>query len=129
MNRFIYALLIVTGFSTSSMAQTLKISGVDASEPQLYDKASKALGKTLTLTFYDNSVSVTSPGQSGTLNLKKDTETQYLKVEETNSKSSTYKLTLTKTFGVITSVTLGFSYQKKYQPNESGWSTLTAKRF
>ena len=129
MNRIIFTFLILTSITTASLAQTLKISGVDASDTKLYDKVSKALGKTLTLSFYDNSVSLNSPGESGTLNLKKSSDTEYIKQEDTNSKSSMYKLKITKTFGVITSVTLRFTYQKKHQPNETGWTTLTAKRF
>jgi len=120
----ILIIVLVATFSISSYAQTLKITAVDASDPKVYEKLSQGLGKTITLSFYDNSITLNTQGEKP-LNLKKVSDSKYYKSVTTGTTVETYSLTVNKVFGVVSSIELNFTGKKR---DVSNWATLTAKR-
>ncbi|WP_143007742.1 hypothetical protein [Daejeonella rubra] len=107
----------------------MKVTDVDSSDDKSYDKASQALGKTITMKFYDNSVTLTFQGDKTPINLKKYSETQYRRIEKNPHSEFVMTLDIKTTFGVISSI----EYLVEVNPNSTSgnnkWGKMTAKRF
>ena len=125
-------IIILLFFTLPLFAQTFQVSGIDASDDKTYNQFTKELGKTIKLTFYDNSVSMSFTSGSASMNLKKVNETSYaISNNSANNGNGLIQvsLTLTKTFGVISSIQFEKSYTDNRNSSKNGWAKITAKRF
>ncbi|HWD90324.1 MAG TPA: hypothetical protein VG367_19485 [Mucilaginibacter sp.] len=125
-------LLIVTaiGFAIArpAVAQTLKVSSVDASDDKVFhNEAGQYLGHNLILDVYDNSVTVKIDKHTEVLKLIADDA--YKATEENDTETYIYTLTIHKTVGVTTSADFEMRIQENKGQRRVAWLKLIAKRF
>lgn len=100
--------LLITTFlvlTAPAIAQSLKITSVDVSSTRRYQEvAKKFLGKTMSLTFYDNSVKIMIGGKDETLVLSKFDESNYRFVDQSDYHRRSYRLKVNTTLMVVSSI-------------------------
>ena len=114
---------------TPAFAQSFKISYVDSNNETTYDQLADGLGKSVQLTFYDKSVTLSMPSSEGAFNIPKVSENYYSRVHTNSTGTITFRLTLIKTFGVISSIEVHKTYKDNKNSSKDGWLKVTAKRF
>jgi len=111
-------LIIVTLFAFlfsipfQSFAQTFKVSAVESTEEREYEKLTRLLGKTQTLSFYDNSVTIKMENEEKELNLRKDSNTKYSRSVKSGYSTISYTLTIKMIFSYMTSTELQITEHK-----------------
>jgi hypothetical protein len=124
----IFLALMLTFTSLMVKAQTLKVTSVDSVDPSKYQEFAQAhLGKSLTLSFYDNALSIEEP-DNPTLYLKKTGATTYRYVDDNRSETNTMTVEVHYTLNVVTSLTLT-AYSHNKNGGYSNTVTAVAKRF
>ncbi|HEY0056586.1 MAG TPA: hypothetical protein VGB63_14625 [Pedobacter sp.] len=127
MKKYFFPLIISVIFTLPSAAQTLKVTAVNTSNSSEYQKAAKYLGKSITLTFYDNSVTVKMEGDSQPINLKKGRDDHYGTSKEYAAHTDYIGLKVEKVLGVVHEIKLEIQKVRSRGTNET--KTYTAKRF
>ena len=122
------ALLLL--LTTVTYSQTLKVTAVDGSTNDVYNQiAKKALGKTMIITVFDNSIKMKIGAMPEEI-LKKSEENLYVYVaRDQDTESETHTLKVNTTFSLITSAVFTLVIQEKAGQRRSGTATITAKRF
>lgn len=130
-----FKLLAVTAAITFSsisnlVAQTLKITAIDASTPKLYKStAEQCLGKDMVLSVYDNSAKA-RVSDLETVILKQTSENHYSTIRrETDNETETYYLEVNKTLNIVTSAKIKVVISEKSGQKRVAWPYITAKRF
>lgn len=130
LKKIILTLVLAIAAYSIGAAQTLKVTAVNATEDRLYNFAAEHfLGKSMTLTIYDNSVSVKLPGRDAIILRETSDGTYRYLYKDMDTEAQTFVLTVNKTVGVVTSAELELNVDEKGgQHRHAGWS-LMAKRF
>lgn len=98
--------------SFQSFSQTFKVSAVESTKEREYDKLTRLLGKTQTLNFYDNSVTIKMENEPQELNLRKDSNTKYSRTIKSGYSTISYTLTIKMIFSYMTSTELQITEHK-----------------
>lgn len=116
--------------STVAYSQTLKVTAVDGSTNDIYNQiAKRALGKTMNITVFDNSIKMKIGALPEEI-LKKSEDNFYVYVaRDQPTEVETHTLKVNTTFSVITSAVFTLVIQEKDGQRRSGTATITAKRF
>jgi len=111
-------LIIVTLFAFlfsipfQSFSQIFKVSAVESTKEKEYDKLTRLLGKTQTLNFYDNSVTIKMENEPQELNLRKDSNTKYSRTIKSGYSTISYTLTIKMIFSYMTSTEIQITEYK-----------------
>ncbi len=120
--------LLLLPMSIATIAQTLKITSVETTDPNKYQEMAEAhLGKTVTLKIYDNAITFTEQGMP-VLYLKKVRDDEYLYSSTEDNSEKTMLIDIHYTVGVITSMDIQATTKNKYD-GYTNTVTAVAKRF